>query len=108
VGVPPYTALFHRAGGDLVFNGTFDNYRDLAADDLYVRAYLGSLKIAALATVLALLIGYPMAYAIALAPARARNLLLLLVILPFWTSLLVRVYAWMGMLRPGGVIQHGT
>ena len=100
VGVPPYTPLIDRG----VLGATAANYRTVFTDSFYAGAYLGSLKIAALATVIALLAGYPMAYAIARAPERRRGLLLLLVTLPFWTSLLIRVYAWIGLLRPGGVI----
>ena len=100
IGVPPYTPLFE--GGAL--RATLDNYRDVLTDSFYFGAYLSSLKIAAVATVVALLVGYPMAYAIARAPEYRRGLLLLLVVLPFWTSLLIRIYAWMGLLRPGGVI----
>jgi putrescine transport system permease protein len=101
VGVPPYTPLLDAAGH---LNASADNYRELAADSLYLHAYGGSLAIAAGATLIALLIGYPIAYAIARAPERRRGLLLLLVVLPFWTSLLVRVYAWIGLLRPAGII----
>ena len=105
LGVPPYTPLFERANGVVVgLKATLANYTALMADGLYVKAYLGSLKMAFISTLLALLIGYPMAYAIARAPARHRNVLLLLVILPFWTSFLVRVYAWIGLLRPSGLI----
>lgn len=104
VGVPPYTPLFTHDAGGLTLQGSLSNYRDALSDPFYFGAYLGSLKIAAIATVLALLLGYPMAYAIATAPRHRRGMLLLLVALPFWTSLLVRIYAWMGLLRPGGVI----
>ncbi|MGZ5890764.1 MAG: ABC transporter permease [Hyphomicrobium sp.] len=101
VGVPPYTPLLDAAGHVIASTG---NYRDLVADSLYVRSYLGSLVVAAGATLIALLVGYPIAYAIARAPERRRGLLLLLVVLPFWTSLLVRIYAWIGLLRPTGLI----
>lgn len=90
-GVPPYSA-------DI----TLDSYRLLFSDSLYLRAYLGSLRIALTASILALFLGYPMAYAIARAPAPRRPLLLLLVMLPFWTSFLIRIYAWIGLLRPTG------
>ncbi|MYE86581.1 MAG: ABC transporter permease subunit, partial [Gammaproteobacteria bacterium] len=76
----------------------------LTEDDLYWVSYLKSMRIAAVATLLCLLIGYPMAYGIARARAVWRNVLLLLVILPFWTSFLLRVYAWMGMLSGQGVV----
>ena len=73
---------------------------------LYWRAYLNSLKVAAVSTILCLLIGYPMAYAIARADATWRNILLMLVILPFWTSFLLRVYAWIGILKNNGLINN--
>jgi putrescine transport system permease protein len=79
-------------------------WRLLAEDDIYLHALLTSLRIAGTATLLAALLGYPMAYAIARAPARWRNLLLVLVMLPFWTSFLVRIYAWTALLRPSGLI----
>jgi putrescine transport system permease protein len=105
VGVPPYTPLF-AAGEDGVehFAATLENYRNLFSDALYLKAYLGSLRIAFISTIIALLAGYPLAYAISRASERRRTTLLLLMVAPFWTSFLVRVYAWIGMLRPGGVI----
>ena len=103
LGVPPYTSFFDAAHQ---IAATLDNYRRLVEDSLYIKAYLGSLKTALISTVIALLIGYPMAYAIARAPAQRRNLLLILVMLPFWTSFLVRIYAWIGLLRPTGVINN--
>lgn len=103
LGVPPYTAFFDAAHH---IAATFDNYRRLIEDSLYLKAYVGSLKTAFVSTIIALSIGYPMAYAIARAPAHRRNLLLLLVMLPFWTSFLVRIYAWIGLLRPTGVINN--
>ncbi len=75
-------------------------------DDLYWRAYLGSLGNAALATAFCLLIGYPMAYAIARAGGVQRQLLLFLVVLPFWTSFLIRVYAWIAILKPNGLLNQ--
>jgi putrescine transport system permease protein len=81
-----------------------DPWRLLASDTIYLDALLTSLRIAATATLIAALLGYPMAYAIARAPMRRRNLLLVLVMLPFWTSFLVRIYAWTALLRPSGLI----
>jgi putrescine transport system permease protein len=104
IGVPPYTPLVSMTGGHLALHVSVNNYRDLFGDSLYWRAYVSSVWIAAGATLIALLIGYPMAYAIARAPVRRRGLLLLLIVLPFWTSMLVRIYAWIGLLRPTGVI----
>ncbi|HEY0836280.1 MAG TPA: ABC transporter permease subunit [Azospirillum sp.] len=109
---PPYTPLLDwvmgEDGGDLklqlVLNLT--NYLRLLGDDLYVAAYLSSLKMAAVSTLLCLLLGYPMAYAIARAPAERRAALMMLVILPFWTSFLIRVYAWIGILKANGLISN--
>ncbi|HYH22098.1 MAG TPA: ABC transporter permease subunit [Azospirillum sp.] len=109
---PPYTPLVDwvmgEDGGDLklqlVLNLT--NYLRLLADDLYIAAYLSSLKMAAISTLLCLLLGYPMAYAIARAPVERRAALMMLVILPFWTSFLIRVYAWIGILKSNGLISN--
>ena len=80
------------------------NYLLLWQDRLYLTAYLNSVRIAALATLLTLAIGFPLAYAMARAPERWRPTLLMLVILPFWTSSLIRVYAWIGILRDEGLL----
>ena len=108
---PPYTPLFDWsrdiAGG--LFDRihlTFDNYRYLFDDDLYWTSYLKSLKIAFVSTLLCLSIGYPMAYGIARSTGMTRNILLLLVVLPFWTSFLLRVYAWMNLLSTNGLINN--
>lgn len=85
---------------------SFDNYFWLMDDALYYKAYLSSLKIALISTVLTLLIGYPMAYGIARAPLKHRPMLLMLVILPFWTSFLIRVYAWIAILKPEGLLNQ--
>jgi putrescine transport system permease protein len=82
------------------------SYRLLFTDDLYLAAWLSSLRIAAVSTLVALLLGYPMAYAIARASPRRRPLLLMLVVLPFWTSFLIRVYAWMGLLSDNGILNQ--
>src|SRR5690606_30074652 len=84
----------------------FANYLRLFQDSLYVNAYLSSISIAFIATVIALVIGYPMAYFIARSAERWRNILLMLVILPFWTSFLLRVYALSGFMRGNGVINN--
>ncbi len=103
--VPPYSALFERVDGVVVgLKATLANYGLLATDALYFKAYVGSLGIALIATTITLILGYPMAYAIARAPSPRREVLLILVMLPFWTSFLVRIYAWIGLLRPSGVI----
>ena len=85
---------------------SLSNYLFLFQDSLYIAAYLSSLKIAFISTVLALLVGYPIAYFIARSPDRWRNILLMLVILPFWSSFLLRVYAWIGFLKNNGVINN--
>ncbi len=103
---PPYLPLWEWSEGMLTVSLNFANYQYLLDDALYYLSYLSSLKISALSTVFALLIGYPMAYMIARAPDKTRNLLLMLVILPFWTSFLLRVYAWIGILKGNGVINN--
>ena len=105
VAMPPFTPLFDwdSAPGKKLL-ATLDNYLFLTEDNLYWVSYLKSIKIAAISTLLCLLLGYPMAYAIARATPVWRNILLMLVILPFWTSFLLRVYAWMGMLGKHGLI----
>jgi len=107
VAQPPFSPFFDWSeGASSKILATFDNYRFLLEDQLYLVSYLKSIKIAAIATLLCLLLGFPMAYAIALTPYPWRNLLLLLVILPFWTSFLLRVYAWMVMLGKQGLINN--
>lgn len=103
IGLPPFTPLYDAEQGLYL---TADNYRFLTEDDLYWVSYLKSIRIAAVSTLLCLLIGYPMAYGIARASGAWRHILLLLVILPFWTSFLLRVYAWMGMLAGHGVLNQ--
>jgi putrescine transport system permease protein len=107
VAQPPFTPFFDwAAGSGSRILATLDNYAFLLEDNLYWVSYLKSIKIALVATLLCLLLGFPMAYAIALAPLPWRNLLLLLVILPFWTSFLLRVYAWLVMLGKQGLINN--
>jgi putrescine transport system permease protein len=102
--IPPYAPLFVRGPTGLESGATLENYRVICQGCL--RAYSNSLFYAALATVLCLLVGYPIAFAIARAPRAWRNLLLFLVILPFWTSLLIRVYAWIAILQPTGLVNR--
>jgi putrescine transport system permease protein len=83
-----------------------ENYRRLWEDPLYTIAYLKSLRIAGISTLVCLLLGYPMAYAIARTRDSLRNLLLMLIILPFWTSFLIRVYAWIGNLKSNGLLKN--
>ncbi|WP_117190900.1 ABC transporter permease subunit [Rhizobium terrae] len=106
IAMPPYTPLFQGFGalGDFVSNLDFENYLFLTDDPLYINAYLSSLRIAVISTFLLLLIGYPMALAMARAPTSLRPTLVMLVILPFWTSFLIRVYAWIGILKPDGLL----
>ncbi|WP_240231052.1 ABC transporter permease subunit [Devosia lacusdianchii] len=105
-GRPPYTPLLTNEDGTVQLTLHLNNYLRLFTDSLYVAAYLNSIKIALISTIIALLIGYPMAYAIARAPDQWRNILLMLVILPFWTSFLLRVYALSGFMRGNGVINN--
>ncbi len=110
--LPPFTALaawvadpaFEEYRLDITIHLT--SYVRLVSDSLYVAAYLNSIKIASIATGLCLVIAYPMAYGIARATPRWRNVLLLLIILPFWTSFLIRVYAWMGILKQNGLMNN--
>ena len=105
--VPPYTPLFDWVSSQyLQIKLNAGNYLFLAMDSLYIEAFLSSVKVAAISTVMCLLIGYPMSYGIARASSSWRNTLLLLIILPFWTSFLVRVYAWIGLLRNNGLINN--
>lgn len=106
IAMPPYTPLFKGFGalGDFFSQLDFENYVFLTEDPLYIQAYLSSLRIAVISTLLLLLIGYPIALAMARAPTSLRPTLVMLVILPFWTSFLIRVYAWIGILKPDGLL----
>ncbi|MGD9914707.1 MAG: ABC transporter permease subunit [Rhizobiaceae bacterium] len=109
--IPPYTPVLDITDGLAAFwegikQLAFDNYRWLLDDALYANAYVSSLVIAGISTLIALLIGYPIAYGMARAPATLRPTLLMLVILPFWTSFLIRVYAWIGILKPEGLLNQ--
>ena len=108
---PPYTPVLDLAAGwqgflDFLGGLSFGNYLMLAGDDLYWFSYLKSLKVAALSTVLLVLCGLPIAYAMSRAPRRARTILVLLVMLPFWTSFLIRVYAWINILQRDGLLNQ--
>lgn len=104
---PPYSPLFEWGEeAFLTIRLNLGNFLFLIEDDLYLKAYLNSGKIALISTVACLAIGYPMAYAIARANPAWRNVFLMLVILPFWTSFLLRVYAWIGILKNNGVINN--
>lgn len=102
---PPFSKLLEWGDGIFpAFNVSIDNYAYLWEDPLYIETYLNSLKIATISTLFCLLIGYPMAYAIVRTPGNMKYILLLLVMLPFWSSFLLRVYAWMGILADQGTI----
>jgi putrescine transport system permease protein len=102
--VPPYDPLITWDGWWPSLQLHTDNYATLVADDFYLNAALQSLLVASVSSVLCLLIGYPMALAIARARERWRSLLLLLVMLPFWTGFLLRIVAWIGLLGDDGWI----
>jgi putrescine transport system permease protein len=104
--MPPYAPLLQWVHGLPQPRLHFGNYAFLFTDPLYISSYLYSLKVAAVSTFCCLLIGYPMAYAIAHANPTWRNVLLMMIILPFWTSFLLRVYAWIGLLKNNGVINN--
>ena len=103
---PPYTALYEFMNNVLTLRVSLANYLFLLTDSLYFEAYLSSLRIAAISTVICLLVGYPIAYGIARMQGPMQSLLLMLVVLPSWTSFLVRIYAWMGLLRNNGIINN--
>jgi putrescine transport system permease protein len=108
---PPYTPVFDLAAG---WHGvraffaalSFDNYVLIASDPIYVLSYLKSVEIAAFSTLILLVIGYPIAYAIARTPPRWQAVLVVLTVLPFWTSLLIRIYAWMNILQRDGPLNQ--
>ncbi len=107
IAMPPYTPVFGvDSFWDAVTQLSFDNYVWLTEDALYFNAYVSSVVIAAISTFLTLLIAYPIAYGMARAPLTIRPTLLMLVILPFWTSFLIRVYAWIGILKPEGLLNQ--
>ena len=111
VAMPPYTPTFDLGDGiaalwQNIRRFSFENYIFLTEDSLYWKAYLSSLQIAVFSTILTLLIGYPLAYGIAKSPRNIRFILLMLVVLPFWTSFLIRVYAWIGILKKEGLLNQ--
>ncbi|MDP1730541.1 MAG: ABC transporter permease subunit [Devosia sp.] len=104
---PPYLPLLtFDPDGTVQLTLHLSNFLFLLSDSLYINAYLNSIRIAFISTVIALLIAYPIAYFIARSSDRWRNFLLMLVILPFWTSFLLRVYAWIGFMKGNGVINN--
>ncbi|QDC01966.1 MULTISPECIES: ABC transporter permease subunit [Phyllobacteriaceae] len=111
IAMPPYAPVLGFGDGisgfiDGLKQLSFDNYVWLTQDALYFNAYITSVIVAGISTFLTLLIGYPIAYGMARAPASLRPTLLMMVILPFWTSFLIRVYAWIGILKPEGLLNQ--
>ena len=109
--IPPYVPLFDLSEGlsgiSKFFSGfDLENYNFIFSDPLYIGAYWSSVKIAAISTFLTLLIAYPIAYGMARAPREWQALLMMLVILPFWTSFLIRIYAWIGILKKEGLLNQ--
>ncbi|MGZ3408983.1 MAG: ABC transporter permease subunit [Xanthobacteraceae bacterium] len=108
---PPYTPLFDFAAGwvglrQFLSELSFSNYAALAADSLYIASYLKSLQVAAISTAILLIIGYPIAYGMSRTSTRVQAILVMAVILPFWTSFLIRVYAWMTILQHDGLLNR--
>ncbi|MBY5599590.1 ABC transporter permease subunit [Rhizobium leguminosarum] len=111
IAMPPYEPVFSLADGwaglwSKIGELSFDNYSYLTEDSLYFNAYVSSVVIAGISTFLTLLIAYPIAYGMAQAPRRIRPTLVMLVILPFWTSFLIRVYSWIAILKPEGLLNQ--
>ena len=106
VAMPPYTSIVAYVDNAFTVNLNLGNYTQLFADSQYVVAYLSSSRLAVSATVLTLLIGYPMAYVISRMSPSARNIAMMLVVLPSWTSFLIRVYAWIGILDSNGLVNR--
>lgn len=103
--MPPYIPVLDFSKiGEFFSQLDFENYKFIFSDDLYINAYWSSFKIALISTFLTLLLAYPIAYGMARAPEEWQPLLVMLVILPFWTSFLIRVYAWIGILKKEGLL----
>lgn len=107
ISIPPYTPQFEGDIGRFLSALDFENYKRLTQDSIYLQAYLSSLKIAAISTVLLALVGYPLAYGIARFKPATRQMLILAVVLPFFTSFLIRIYAWVAILKPAGILNAG-
>jgi putrescine transport system permease protein len=108
---PPYTPVFDFAAGGAALKEAFaalsvDNFRLLVSDNLYVLSYLRSLVVALTATAMLLLVGYPIAYGMARLPKRWQAIAMMLVIVPFWTSFLIRIYAWINILQHDGLLNQ--
>jgi len=106
VGSPPYTWLLEYVDGAFSLKLNLGNYAAMVKDSQYVLAYLSSIRIAVIATLFTLVIGYPMAYVISRMSPAARNVAMMLVVLPSWTSFLIRVYAWIGILDRNGLLNQ--
>ena len=106
VAIPPYTSLVEYAEEKLSFVLNLGNYLYLLQDEMYFDSYLQSLQVATISTLLCLLIGYPIAWSIVHSSPSIRNVLLMLVVLPSWTSFLIRVYAWIGILKNNGLLNN--
>ena len=106
IAIPPYTPIVEVVNEAVTLKLNLSNFIELLRDAHYLQAYASSLKIAAISTLLCLLIGYPMAYTIARLPATSRNIALMLVVLPSWISFLIRIYAWMGILQTNGLLNR--
>jgi putrescine transport system permease protein len=109
--IPPYVPTLDLSAGweglkSYFSQLDFENFIFLTEDELYWRAYLSSLRIAAFSTIITLIVGYPIAYGMAKAPPEWRPTLMMLVILPFWTSFLIRVYSWIGILSQEGYLNQ--
>jgi putrescine transport system permease protein len=108
---PPYVPVFDRSQGAAAIKAalaalSMDNFRLLLSDDLYVLSYLRSLLVAAVSTSVLLLIGYPIAHGMARLPKRWQAIAMMLVIVPFWTSFLIRIYAWINILQHDGLLNQ--
>ncbi|MCX7053891.1 MAG: ABC transporter permease subunit [Proteobacteria bacterium] len=107
IAMPPYEPLLHWTGEKVLqIKLNLGNFAFLVEDNLYWKAYLNSIWVASVSTFFCLLLGYPIAYAIARSNPSARNILMLLIVLPFWTSFLLRVYAWIGILKNNGLLNN--
>ncbi len=106
IAIPPYTPTMKDGFWALLSQLDFENFVFLTEDELYWKAYLSSLRIALVSTIVTLIVGFPIAYGMARAPMAWRATLMMLVILPFWTSFLIRVYAWQGILSGGGYLNQ--
>ncbi len=103
---PPYTQLLNFTGNSLNISLNFGNYAFIFTHGAFLVAYLSSIKVAFITTLLCILVGYPIAYAIAVSKPRVRNFLFLLVVLPYWTSFLLRAYAWINILQINGLVNQ--